>query len=170
MSLEQELVERYRAAHNRLTFKKNKPQFPALIFPKPEPELSPQSTETSIPVKVNPDLPSGHSLREIVDLVCEIEGLSILELRSQRRSRRLIDARQIYYWLARKYTLQSYPAIARFMGGRDHTTAMHGQRMLQRRITSNPCVDEHIRLYEARLSVRDNGDNVCPHCGQKKSP
>ncbi|MDI6026738.1 helix-turn-helix domain-containing protein [Corticibacterium sp. UT-5YL-CI-8] len=50
------------------------------------------------------------------------------ELRSDRRNKEIVLARQfVIYWAAR-LTKLSYPAIGRFMGGRDHTTILHAKR------------------------------------------
>ena len=49
------------------------------------------------------------------------------ELNSNRRNRELVFARQfIMYWACR-LTHLSLPQIGKLMGGRDHTTAMHGR-------------------------------------------
>lgn len=50
------------------------------------------------------------------------------ELRSDRRHREIVFARQfIAYWAVRRTSL-SLPQIARLMGGIDHTTVLHGKR------------------------------------------
>ncbi len=49
------------------------------------------------------------------------------DIRADHRQKELVFIRQaIMYWAAR-LTGMSYPAIARKMGGRDHTTIMHGK-------------------------------------------
>jgi chromosomal replication initiation ATPase DnaA len=50
------------------------------------------------------------------------------ELRSNRRDKEIVFARQfIMYWTAR-LTQHSLPLIGRLMGGRDHTTCLHGRK------------------------------------------
>lgn len=49
-----------------------------------------------------------------------------LDLISARRARRVARPRQVAMWLARKLTTLSLPQIAAHLGGRDHTTVMHG--------------------------------------------
>lgn len=50
------------------------------------------------------------------------------ELRSARRRRDLVLARQfIMYWMAR-LTTYSLPQIGRLIGNRDHTTVLYGKR------------------------------------------
>lgn len=77
-----------------------------------------------------------------MDLIChEIAAkyrLSIAELRSERRARRIAWPRQEAFWRAYKETTLSLPAIGRYFGGRDHTTIIHG-----------------IKAHEARLKAQE---------------
>lgn len=58
---------------------------------------------------------------------CYIFGVTRSAIRSNRRSRDLILAKQfVMYWTARLTDL-SYPTIGRLMGGKDHTTILHGK-------------------------------------------
>lgn len=74
--------------------------------------------------------------RACIRLVSYMTGVSMVDLCSHRRSRRLIEARQIYYWMARRFTLLSFPQIARICGDRDHTTALHGCRIVDRNVAA----------------------------------
>ena len=53
-------------------------------------------------------------------------GFSVAEIKSARRSADLIKARHIAMYLAREMTVQTFPQIGRVIGGRDHTTVIHG--------------------------------------------
>lgn len=58
---------------------------------------------------------------------CKLFRVKRGELYSSRRQRRLSLARHfVMYWACRLTTL-SLPQIGRLMGGRDHTTIMHGR-------------------------------------------
>lgn len=54
-------------------------------------------------------------------------GVTEMELFGQRRQAHLVRARALFVWIVRTYALgeSSYSAIARTMGGRDHTTIRH---------------------------------------------
>jgi chromosomal replication initiation ATPase DnaA len=54
------------------------------------------------------------------------------EIRSGRRSVRLVRPRQVVMYLCKTMTPRSYPEIAMFLGGRDHTTVMHGVKVISR--------------------------------------
>ena len=58
---------------------------------------------------------------------CRVFGVTKVDIRSGRRGRELVFARQfVMYWAAR-LTRLSYPQMGRKMGGRDHTTCLHGK-------------------------------------------
>ncbi|MEN6302287.1 MAG: helix-turn-helix domain-containing protein [Armatimonadia bacterium] len=58
-------------------------------------------------------------------------GVSITDLRSERRHAKSVRARQIYFFVARKLTPRSLPAIGREAGDRDHSTVLHGVRKVE---------------------------------------
>lgn len=73
-------------------------------------------------------------VRDIIGSVAWLHGLTTAELRSERRSKPVVIARQEAMWLAKRYTSYSLPRIGAAMGGRDHTTVLHGVRRHQARI------------------------------------
>lgn len=66
------------------------------------------------------------ALAQILDAVSHVLGLSRCELVSIRRKKDICEGRQIYYWIARKFTSCSFPMIGRHCGKRDHSTVQHG--------------------------------------------
>ena len=68
------------------------------------------------------------TMREIAQIVCRKHGCTISDLKSERRHKNLVQARHEAFYLARMTTIQSYPQIGRFFGGRDHSTVVHGVR------------------------------------------
>lgn len=52
--------------------------------------------------------------------------VTLHELRSPRRYKNLVHWRHIAFALARKHTELTFPQIGRMIGGRDHSTVMHG--------------------------------------------
>lgn len=64
--------------------------------------------------------------KEIVELVCRFDGFTVEQLRRKSRLRKLVFARQKIFWLAKKFSKTTLKEMAAYMGGRDHTTAIHG--------------------------------------------
>jgi hypothetical protein len=63
-------------------------------------------------------------------------GDTVDALLSERRTQSLSRPRQIAMFVARKVTGRSLPFIGLRMGGRDHTTILHGMRAVQSLIDS----------------------------------
>lgn len=78
------------------------------------------------------------TVRECLAAVSAEFGISVLDLVSERKNIRLARPRQIAYWLARMTTPKSFPEIARQIGRRDHTTVMHGIRIVEERRQNEP--------------------------------
>ena len=74
--------------------------------------------------------------REIIDQVAIKHGVSRDDIASRSRRAGVVDARSEACWRIRNEVLVngrqiSLPEIARFMGGRDHTTILHGIRKFE---------------------------------------
>ena len=69
--------------------------------------------------------------RTIVLRSCEKWGYSPKDVRAEFRYGNLPDCRHEIYWHLRHDLGWSYPRIARYMGGKDHTTILHGCRRYQ---------------------------------------
>ena len=66
------------------------------------------------------------TIEHILGQVGEYFGVAVEELVGKRRTRDVAIARQVAMYLARDLTPMSLPQIGDAIGGRDHTTVMHG--------------------------------------------
>ena len=66
-------------------------------------------------------------LDDIARAICGIYGIGKAEFASIRRNPRLVEARQVFYWVAKRFTSFSFPQIGHFCG-KDHSTVIHGFR------------------------------------------
>lgn len=102
------------------------------------------------------DLPEP-SLRDILEAVVTVTGVSSLCIKSPRRYVRIVRARMILIYLARSMTSKSFPQIGKFLN-RDHTTALHGfKKVDESRDRYEPelsRVISHLRSLNTRPSVR----------------
>ncbi|MBU2603262.1 MAG: chromosomal replication initiator protein DnaA [Actinobacteria bacterium] len=75
------------------------------------------------------DIPEVSGTRVTVDLILNVVsttlGISITEIRGDRRTRPVVQARHLAMYLARELTDSSLPKIGERIGGRDHTTVLH---------------------------------------------
>jgi hypothetical protein len=71
------------------------------------------------------------SLKAILFAVAAAFRVPVIDIVSHRRPRRICEARHCVYRMARDLTLLTLPQIGRRIGGRDHTTVLHGIRRTQ---------------------------------------
>lgn len=71
------------------------------------------------------DMTDQPSLHAILAAVSEVTQVSVLDIKSPRRERRISHARFIYYTVARQRTTKSFPQIARLCC-KHHTTIING--------------------------------------------
>jgi hypothetical protein len=69
-------------------------------------------------------------LAEILRAVSIASGVKRDDLRGPRRFTPITRARQVFFWLARRYTFYSLPDIGRYLD-MDHTTVLHGVRRVE---------------------------------------
>jgi hypothetical protein len=95
--------------------------------PKPEPIIA---------IKPEPAVPYGESyspaVRRIVEMVAKVSGFPVYELKGKSKAAPFVDARQIIMFLARRFTDRSLPVIGQELGGRNHTTCLHGEKKIER--------------------------------------
>lgn len=138
---------------------------PAPAKPIVGPVSKPKVTLPPIPAKdvlfiMHPDmaypLPRrvGTGLHEVLRTVCSVWGISMIDLISERRTKNLMMPRQSAYALACHLTTCSLPAIGRAMGGRDHTTILHGKNKLApliEAVATRHSPDADIRTWAVKL-------------------
>jgi Bacterial dnaA protein helix-turn-helix len=66
-------------------------------------------------------------------VVAQHFAIPVIEMRSKRRTRDVVWPRQVAMYIAKILTLESFPHIGRYFGGRDHTTVIHACRQVESR-------------------------------------
>ncbi len=83
--------------------------------------------------------------------VAERYSLTIKDLIGKRRSQHIALPRHVAMYLCRRLTTCSYPEIGALFGGRDHSTAIHANRAIEERISSDTRVRDEVSSLERRL-------------------
>jgi chromosomal replication initiation ATPase DnaA len=104
-----------------------KPEKPLTTPPKPYKSLR-QTILTLISTSQPRDAPI--QMEDLIRIVIKVTGIPKVELLSNRRQKPICEARQLFYWLARKYTIASLPSIGRRCGLKDHSTIAHGVKKI----------------------------------------
>lgn len=71
------------------------------------------------------------NINEILKAVCNYYSVKVLDVKGKRRTKDLVIPRQVAMFLIKELTDTPYMAIGDFLGGRDHTTIMHGVRTIE---------------------------------------
>ncbi|MBI2032053.1 MAG: chromosomal replication initiator protein DnaA [Candidatus Levybacteria bacterium] len=95
--------------------------------PSPELVLQVLGTEDEKSASFHPD--------EIIKNTCSFYGVKETHLKSPKRDARLVRARQICMYLLKKELDLTFVEIGNLLGGRDHTTIMHGVEKIERMIS-----------------------------------
>jgi chromosomal replication initiator protein len=88
---------------------------------------------------------------DIFDAVCQHYGLKTRDILSKSRKQNIVQGRQLAMYLCHKYTDVSYTQIGRRMGGRDHSTVLHGCNQVSRRISTDKTFRHEVEGIEAAL-------------------
>lgn len=88
----------------------------------------------------------------IIQIVADHFGITPLDIASQKRNKEIVHPRQIVMYLCRNMTGSSLQAIGKFLGGRDHTTIIHGSDKIAKDITANENLKNTIEILKKKIS------------------
>ena len=91
------------------------------------------------------------TLREIALATSRHFSLKLSDLRSPTRRRALVTARGVAIYLARRFSGKSFQEIGQYLGGRDHTTVMHGFQRTEQMIATDAAIHEAIEHLHGEL-------------------
>jgi chromosomal replication initiator protein len=97
--------------------------------------------------------PKHITARQIIDKTASYFDLKISDMCSPARDRHIAEPRQMAMYLLRSEMKMSFPKIARELGRKDHTTAIHSVDKIEREIKINARIREQISDLRGRLYV-----------------
>lgn len=106
-------------------------------------EITPELALASLGKYVEEKRSQVHS-DDIIRCVCEYYRVKPTQLKGPKRDASLVKARQITMYLLKKELGMTYVEIGNLMGGRDHTTVMHGVDKITSLVDSKAIVSEDI--------------------------
>lgn len=87
----------------------------------------------------------------LIQMVAEHYGLTVAELLSKRRTQEVAQARQIAMFIARALSRLSLAEIGKALGGRDHTTVLHGISRVEQMLKESPALAREIESLIDRI-------------------
>ncbi|MFO0873511.1 MAG: chromosomal replication initiator protein DnaA [Phycisphaerales bacterium] len=94
------------------------------------------------------------TIHDILELVSGYFNVRLADLTGRQRPRSIVIPRQVVMYLAKKHTHLSFADIGGYIGGRDHTTVLHGHRTVASRLANDPELARDIGRIESRLLTR----------------
>lgn len=88
---------------------------------------------------------------KVLKVVARFFNISLPDLLSPKRSRDFVLPRQITMYLLRSDLSMSYPQIGKVLGGKDHTTVIHGYNLINREVARNDSLREQIQLIKEKI-------------------
>jgi hypothetical protein len=82
--------------------------------------------------------------------------VTLTDIDSRRRQTTVVLARHVAMYLIKTKTLKSLPEIGRRFGGRDHTTALHGIKKVERMINSDKEFAAHVAGIRQRIEENEH--------------
>lgn len=95
---------------------------------------------------------------DIVRLVAREFDVTIRDIKGPCRKREFTDPRQVAMYLMRTTTKMSLPQIARYIGDRDHTTALHAVRKIAAQILAEPELARRAAALRTKIEMMQRGD------------
>lgn len=89
------------------------------------------------------------SMTAIFKAVCDHYRVTLVDLCANRRTKEIVLPRQVAMYLCKKLTLNSLPQIGARLGGRDHTTVLHGIRKIEWMVDNDPDFTDLVPIKQA---------------------
>lgn len=93
------------------------------------------------------------TVESICQTIADFFTLELNDLLGKRRNKELVYPRQIAMYLIRTELQFSFPKIGKALGGKDHTTVMHGVEKITKELTHDDTLQRDIALLKERLYV-----------------
>ena len=101
---------------------------------------------------ISPDKPQEITLQLIVEIVCDHFQISMDQILSKSRTNEIAKPRMIAMYLAKTMTGASQDAIGSFLGGRDHSTVIHGIKRVESEIQNNETMKNQIEVIKKKIN------------------
>lgn len=109
-------------------------------------EMAPQEPDLDLSAKAR-----GQRIAAVINAVSRMTGVTVVDIKSERKSRNFVRARWIVAWLLRNYSPLSLPKIGAALGGRDHSTVWHAAACLSDLLERDKVLEKRLRKLGAEV-------------------
>ena len=88
----------------------------------------------------------------IIEVVAEHHGLNLSDLSSKRKNKEIVIPRQIAMYLCREMTSIPLNTLGELLGGRDHSTIIHGCDKISKELSTNEQLQSTIEVLRKKIS------------------
>ncbi|MCI8959673.1 MAG: chromosomal replication initiator protein DnaA [Lachnospiraceae bacterium] len=115
-------------------------------------EINLELTKEALKDIISPGGPKEITPELIIQIVAEHYDLTPLDLLSQKRNKEIAYPRQIAMYLCRGMTASSLQEIGKAMGGRDHSTIVHGIDKITADVQKNPTLRNTMEILKKKIN------------------
>jgi len=94
------------------------------------------------------------TIEEIIKTIAAKLNVKVSDIKSQKKNKNLVFARQIAMYLARKLTALSFPDIGEKIGGRDHSTVIYANNKIKKGCDEDKNLKKTVQEIEEALQQR----------------
>lgn len=94
------------------------------------------------------------TMDDILDTVCNHFNVTAANVASRSRKRDYVTARHVSMYLAQKYTKMPAARIGKLVGGRDHSTVVHGCAQVEQRLKTDKLFCEEMASIESSFKLK----------------
>jgi hypothetical protein len=157
--IERKFIAEYSRVRSRLLapptrIRPNEPMPEPVLRSEPEPEII-CVAPTPEPPKPFEALPPETRLtcRFIFEHVAAFYRITMIDMLSSRRQSKVVGPRHVAMYLARHMTTRSLPEVGRLLGGKDHTTVLHGVGRITERLPDEPALAADVTELRRRIAA-----------------
>ncbi|HEY9657238.1 MAG TPA: chromosomal replication initiator protein DnaA [Allocoleopsis sp.] len=119
----------------------------------------PMTVENIAPVLNPPSDQVEASPETVMNVVADMYGVPVEDLKGSSRRREISVARQIGMYLMRQHTDLSLPKIGEVFGGKDHTTVLYSCEKITQQKENDPDLARDLRQLSERISLSSQSRN-----------
>ncbi len=93
------------------------------------------------------------NVNELLKTVCAYYNIKITDLKGKSRVKEYVVPRQVSMYLLKKFTNTPYMVIGDILGGRDHTTIMHGTEKVEQELSLDTKIKVDVSNIKRTLNI-----------------